>query len=289
MIQYGLPPACLLDAEEDDDHQGDGHDDALDEIGGGHRQKTAQHGITDDDDGAHDHSGVIIHAEQAVEQGAHRLEAGGSVGNEENKDEDGGDAGEHVALVPVTQGKEAGDGDGAQLGGIAAQPLCHDEPVQIGAHGQADGSPACVGNAAQVGHAGQAHEQPAAHVRSLRAHGGDDGPQLPPAQVELVGRRAAALTAEVKAHIDHPQKVDDDGCDDAELFRGHCFPSQKYRFRPPAAHTAQSRAKQEWGYHTTAKNRLQYRIGYRLQSIPYMIKIRFLLKDQGKADRRKRD
>ena len=51
---------------------------------------------------------------------------------------------------------------------------------------------------------------------------------------------------------------------------------------PPVSYT-------HLGYHTTAKNRLQCRIGYRLQSIPYIIKIRFLLKDQGKADRRKRD
>lgn len=50
-----------------------------------------------------------------------------------------GDAGEHAAPVPEPLGKEAGDGDGADLGRVPAQALGHDEPVEVGADGQADG------------------------------------------------------------------------------------------------------------------------------------------------------
>ena len=70
--------------------------------------------------------------------------------------------------VPKPLGKEAGDGDGADLGRVPAQALGHDEPVEVGADGQTDGGPAHLGHAAQVGQAGQTHEQVAAHVARPR-------------------------------------------------------------------------------------------------------------------------
>ena len=212
-----LQPAGLLHTEENDEDEGKGHDDALDEVRGGHGQEAAQHGVADDHDGADDHGPVIVHAEEAVEQGADGLEARGGVGDEEDQDDHSGDAGEHVPLVPIPAGKEAGDGDGADVGRVPAQALGDDQPVEIGADGQADGGPADLGHAADVGQAGQTHEQVAAHVRGLGAHGGDDGTQLAAAQVELMGTGAPALAAAVDAHQHHGYQIDDDGSDDAHL------------------------------------------------------------------------
>ncbi len=40
-------------------------------------KKAAQHRVADDHNGADDHGPVVVHAEQAVDQGADGLEAGG--------------------------------------------------------------------------------------------------------------------------------------------------------------------------------------------------------------------
>ena len=171
--RHGLPATGLADAEEDDEHQGKGHDDALDQVRGRHGQEAAQDRVADDDDGTHDHGHVVVHPKEAVEQRTDGLKAGGSVGDEEDQDDHSGDAGEHILLVPVAPGEEAGDGDGPDVGRVPAQTLGHDEPVEVGADGQANGRPAHLGNAAEIGQAGQTHEQVAAHVRGFGAHGCD--------------------------------------------------------------------------------------------------------------------
>ena len=84
--------ACLADAEEDDEHQGKGHDDALDQVRGRHGQEAAQDRVADDDDGTHDHGYVVIHPKEAVKQRTDGLEAGGSVGDEKDHDDQGRDA-----------------------------------------------------------------------------------------------------------------------------------------------------------------------------------------------------
>ena len=73
-------------AEKHHDDQCDGHDNGLNEIRGGSRQKSAQRGIQDNDHGGDNHGGEVIHAEEAGEQGAAGVKAGGGIGNEENDD-----------------------------------------------------------------------------------------------------------------------------------------------------------------------------------------------------------
>ena len=139
------------------------------------------------------------------------------IGDEEDEDDHSSDAGQDVPLVLVPPGEEAGDGDGPHLGGVPPQTLGHDEPVEIGADGQAQGGPAHLGHAGEIGQAGQTHEQVTAHVRGLGTHGGDDGAQLPAAQVELVGAVAPALAAAVDPHQHHGHQIDHDGQQDADL------------------------------------------------------------------------
>ena len=117
------PAARLTDAEEDDHDQGDGHEDALQQVRGGDGQEAAQHRVGNDDDGPGDHGGVIVHPEQAVEQGAHGLKAGRRVGDKEHQDDQRGDQGKHVLFFAVALGEKLGDRKRADPGGIAAQPF----------------------------------------------------------------------------------------------------------------------------------------------------------------------
>ena len=181
-----IPAARLLDAEKDDDHQGDGHDDALDQVCRRYRQKPAQDRVADDDHGAHDHGHMVIHPKEAVEEGAHRLKAGGRIGDEENQNDHRRNAREHMAVVPVAAGEKVGNGDGPGADRIAAQPFGHDQPVEIGADRQSDGGPPGFRDAAEISQPRQTHEQPTAHIRRFCAHGRNDGSQLPAAQIELV-------------------------------------------------------------------------------------------------------
>ena len=217
VLHDGVQAAGLADAEAHHHNERRRHKDALHQVGGGHGQKAAQHGVADDDHGADDHGGVVIKAEEAVEKGAHCLEAGGGIGNKEHQDHNGRDAGEGVALILVTAGKEVRHRDGPQAVGITADALGHDEPVEVGAHGQADAGPGDLRQAAEVGQARQAHEEVAAHVAGLRAHGGDHGTEAPAAEIEIVGTAAAAPAAEINADKQHRRKVNDDGDKDHDL------------------------------------------------------------------------
>ena len=220
--------------------------------------RSAQHRVADDDRRPDEHGGMVVGPEQAVEQRTHGLEAGGCVGDEENQDDDGRETREQVLFVMPAAGKEIRHRESAQIGRVAAQPPRHDQPVEIGAHGQPDDGPADLGRAGQVGKAGQAHQKVAAHVAGLGAHRRDDGPQPPPAQVELL-RRAAAAAAEPRADRDHADQVDDDSRQNADLCTAHKNPSsfsakRRASFARPAI-IAQT------------DTRTQHRTVYRRQSI----------------------
>lgn len=106
VVDHRRQAAGLMDPEEYHGDQGDGHENGLDQIGEGNRHEAAHHRVADHHDGAYDHGGVVIHAEQAVEQRADGLEAGGGVGNEEHQNHHGGDAGKAVLFIPETAGEE---------------------------------------------------------------------------------------------------------------------------------------------------------------------------------------
>lgn len=218
IVHDGLPAACDVDAKEHDHDQCQRHDDALDQVGGGHGEEAAEHCVADDDDGADQHGHVVFHLEQAVEQRTHRLKAGRGIGHEEHEDDDGGDAGQDVPVVAVTAGEELRNGEGvARNDRVAPQALGHDQPVEVRANGEADGGPTRLCNAAQIGDARQSHEQPAAHVGCLGAHGRHERAQLAAAQIKFVCGEAAALFAVVVPHVDHAHQIDYDGADHTSL------------------------------------------------------------------------
>ena len=73
--------------------------------------------------------------------------------------------------------------------------------------------------AGEIGQAGQTHEQVTAHVRGLGTHGGDDGAQLPAAQVEVV--HGIVALGEPDADAQHGDQINRDGQADADLCGSH--------------------------------------------------------------------
>ena len=147
VVHDGGETTSLNHTEAEHNQKGEGHDDGLDEVGGGHGQEATEHGVEDDDDGAHDHGGHIVNPEEGGEQLADGGKPRGGVGDEENHDNHTCDGGQKGLAVPETLGEELWNGDGLELGRIATHTLCHEEPVEVGAHSQTNGRPTCVGDA----------------------------------------------------------------------------------------------------------------------------------------------
>ena len=223
MLQHGIHAPRLDHAEHHDDGQGDGHDDGLNEVHGGHSAEAAHGGIADDNDSADDDRHHIVPAEQAVEQLADGRQTGGHIGHEEHQDDNGGDAHDDGLLLPIALGDKAGDGDGVQVDAVPPQTAGHQQKVQIGARHQTDGGPAGVGHAAEIGKARDAHEQIATHVRGLGAHGGDQGAHAPSAQVKALGTLLRPAS-DHHAGEDHHTQVQDDGTHDDHLYGCHISP-----------------------------------------------------------------
>ena len=118
-----------MNAIKYDHDQGNRHNDTLDQVGGRYRQETAHNGIADNDDRTDDHGHVVIHAKQAGEQGAYGLKSGSRIRDKENQDDDGRDAHQDVLLIMKSSGEEIRNSDGIADNGIAAKPLCHNQPV----------------------------------------------------------------------------------------------------------------------------------------------------------------
>ena len=180
--------AGVDDAAHHHAHQRGDHDHGLHEVGGALRQKAAQNRIQQHEQGAHDHHGVVGVAKEAGEELAAGDEAAGGVNRKENEDEQGGDHQNDLLFLTETVAQEVGDGDGvAGDHGVGVEPAGHQQPVEVGAHGQTDGRPGGVGDAAPVGDTGQTHEQPAAHVGGFGTHGGHPGAEGAAAQKIVVG------------------------------------------------------------------------------------------------------
>ena len=91
----------------------------------------------------------------------------------------------------------------------APQPPGHDEPVEPGAHGQADGGPARGSDAGEVGQTRQAHQKPAGHIAGFGAHGRDEGAHLAPSQVEIGAVLVGSAVG--KAHEEHGGQIHHNG------------------------------------------------------------------------------
>ena len=214
------PAADRVNAEDEDHKEGDRHHDGLDQARDRGSQETAHGAVADDDRRGDQHGAQIVHVgEEVGKELAAGREAGSGVGDKEDDDDQRRNALDQTALVAEAMGEKVGDRDRAQLLGIAAQALGHDQPVQVGAKRKADHRPGGVSKAAEISQTGHAHQQPAAHVRGLRAHGNDHGAQLAAAQIEIAGGLVAFGVD--RADRQHADQVDGDGQDDADVCACH--------------------------------------------------------------------
>ena len=75
IVRHRIPAPGNADPKEYNDDQGNAHDYALNQVRGGDSHESAQDRVADDDNSAHNHGHVVVYAEQAVEQGSHRLKS----------------------------------------------------------------------------------------------------------------------------------------------------------------------------------------------------------------------
>ena len=120
IVAHSRPTAGRLDAEHQNDDQRQRHDDGLNQVGGGHRQETAQNGVDDDNCGTDQHGSRVVKAEQAVEQLTDGGKAGSGVGDEEYDNDKGANAAQELPVVRKALGNELRYGDGVDLGGVNA-------------------------------------------------------------------------------------------------------------------------------------------------------------------------
>ena len=203
----GIHAARLLNSKYHHYYQRNGHKNGLNQIGERNRHKAAQHCITDDDNRANNHGGVVIHAKQAVEQCANGFKPGSRIGDKEYQNDGCRNAGKQVFFIAIPPGKIIRDSDSADVSRIAPQPPRHNKPVEVGAHRQTDAGPGNFRQAAQIGKTRQTHQQVTAHIAGLGAHGRYQRAHLASAQVKVIAAFSAAFFFFFYAHQHHGQQV----------------------------------------------------------------------------------
>ena len=215
-------PSGVREAEADDREEGHGHEDGLEIVRDAGSEEAPKSRVQHDDGRGEEHGLAILQPEEGGKELAAGHEAGSRVGHEEDDDDDRRQSGEDVFIVPEAAGEEVGDGDGAREHRIPAEPPGHDEPVEVGADGEAQGRPEGLRRAAEKGQARHAHEEPARHVAGLRGHGRDEGAQGTPAQEEGVGAPARPA-AVVDPHADDQRQICHDGEQHHPFVRLHLY------------------------------------------------------------------
>ena len=126
VCNYRVPSAGSTDAEEEDDDEGKGHHNALNETGDGGSHETAEGAVGHNHDGGDNHGGHIIKAEETVEE----LTAGGKTGchvrDKENDDHQSAQRFNELSVIPEACGEKIRHGDSMNPGRITAETLRHD-------------------------------------------------------------------------------------------------------------------------------------------------------------------
>ena len=214
----GVPAAGGVDAEYEHDDKRYRHNDALNKARDGCCHEAAGRAVDDDDGSADYHGGHVVEAEEAVEELAAGGKARGRIGHEEDYDRQRAESLDYLGVVAEAAGKEIRHGYSVDARGVAAQALCDDEPVEIGAQRKADGRPARLRDAAEERQSRHAHQQIRAHIRRLSAHGGDYGAELAAAEIEVLG---GAVVCIFEAYRQHAQQIDDHCYKNPDHCRSH--------------------------------------------------------------------
>ncbi len=182
-----VPAAGIANAKEYNDNQSDGHNDGLHQVGEGSSQEAAERGIEDDNHSTDDHGPEVVHTEQAGEEGAAGVKAGGGIGDKEDNNYDGCNGVQKLLVLMESSGKEIRDGECADVLGVVAQTAGNDQPVDISTGSQTDGCPAGFGKTGQQCDTGKAHQEPGGHIGGLCTHSCDENAKLAAAEIEVIG------------------------------------------------------------------------------------------------------
>ena len=204
-----FPAADGVDAEDEDDRQSKDHYKALHKARYRRCLEAAACGVCYDYGSAYYHGGNVVISEQSSEKLAAGREAGSCVGNVENDDGYGAYKLDELGVIVEAAGYVLGQSQRAQPHRVAAQALCNEQPVEIGAKRKADSRPARFRDAAEERQSGNAHEQICAHVRSFGGKRRHDRAELAAAEVKLVC--VGLALGIVNADGDHTNKVDHNG------------------------------------------------------------------------------
>ena len=93
ILHYRIPASRGMDTKNHNNNKRQCHNHRLHQIRNGCRQEAAQGRISHNHAGRENHRRKIIHAKQAGEQCSAGIEAGGSIRNKENNDDDCGSKG----------------------------------------------------------------------------------------------------------------------------------------------------------------------------------------------------
>ena len=192
--------------------QGARHQEALEEVGPGHRPEAAERGDGGDHDGADDHPQEVAAAALEPERGRKGLARGGHlrrhVAHHADQDDRGGGDPQNVLRVAPAAGDDIGERDRTVSGGQRPQPRRHDVDVDQVAE-QTTGRVPQARHAVHEGHADRAERDPT----GLGARGRRD-PGRP-------GAERAAGEVEVLAAVGAPRGLPADDEEDAEIGDHH--------------------------------------------------------------------
>ena len=168
------------------------HQRGLYGVGPAHRQKAADKGVGNGGTGAQPHGGGVVDVKQALKQARPGHNARSTINGEEKQNNRRRNHLNQFAVRTEAAGKILRQGERViVVFGVDAQAPGHQQPVEISAHGKADGNPR-LAQAAEVNRAGQAHQQPAGHIGSTGRHGGNKAAQASAAQnivAKIFGRK----------------------------------------------------------------------------------------------------
>ena len=145
IFYHRVPATGGINTKYHHNNQRQSHNHRLHHIRNGCGQEAAEDSVCHNYTGGDYHSRKILHTKQAGEQRTTGIEAGGSIGNKENNNDNRGNKGQKMIVVMVASGKEVRNRNRTQAMAVTPNPFCNKPPVQIRADRKPNGRPHRLG------------------------------------------------------------------------------------------------------------------------------------------------
>ncbi len=127
--KHRIPAAGHLDAKNNDNKKGDGHDDGLNKVCGAGCKKSAESRVNDDDERTNQHRRHVRRIKQSAEELSASGESGRSIGNKENDNDNRCDSSQKIFLVPIPFGEKLRQRNSITLLAVTTNSSCNEKPV----------------------------------------------------------------------------------------------------------------------------------------------------------------